>query len=88
LSGKINEAGRFLGNNLQAAAIRLNPGLANIINICAQKGLPKPVMTGSGGNFFILCQNEEDATRYALILKEAGLNAYPLNSVSRAIEIY
>lgn len=88
MNGKIKEAGHFLGNNLQAAAVRLNPRLADIINICAKKGLPTPVMTGSGGNFFILCQNEEQAKQYAQTLKEEGLNAYPLNSVPCAIEMY
>lgn len=83
--GKIDRARSFLGNNLQAAAIRQEGRLANIITKCDKLNLPAPLMTGSGGNFFILCGDLEQAQDYAQKLKAQGLNAYALKSVPKAI---
>ncbi len=85
--GNIKSAQKYLGNNLQSAAVRLNGKLKEIINACGKLCLPAPVMTGSGGNFFILCQSQEDAEYNAQKLKDEGFNSYALKSTPRAIEI-
>lgn len=83
--GKIDKVRPFLGNNLQAAAIRQESSLAKIITLCDKLNLPAPVMTGSGGNFFILCDDFEVAQKYATELKAQDLDACALKSVPKAI---
>ena len=82
----IDHARKLLGNDLQAAAIRLYPQSAEIINVCNKVGAPTPTMTGSGGNFFILCKNAKEASFYANKLSVEGLKAVACKTVSLGLE--
>lgn len=86
-SGDILGAREKLGNGLQSAAARLSPEIAKIASVCSESGLPRPVMTGSGGNMFILCLAQEEADSVGRRLRAEGLAAQSCRSTPRALEI-
>lgn len=86
-NGDIAEARRQMGNNLQSAAFRLAPEMLDITYACLKNGLPDPVMTGSGGNLFILCKDNKEAQKFAAKLAQSGVDASVCKSVDTGIEI-
>ncbi len=82
----IDRARKYLGNDLQASALRLSPEMANIINVCNQHNIPTPTMTGSGGNFFILCKNDKEAKNFVNKLTLNGLEAVACQSTYTGME--
>lgn len=85
--GNIAQARNHLGNNLQPAAARLSGTINNIFTACSQLALPTPTMTGSGGNFFILCKNVSQAKKYAEKLQTANLTAYAASAAKVGLEV-
>ncbi len=83
----INEARKLMGNNLQPAAFRLSPKLAEITQNCLKHGLPQPVLTGSGGNMFILCKDIKEAQRFAAKMNSCGIESTVCTSIDSGTEI-
>jgi len=85
--GDIMEARKLMGNNLQPAAFRLSPKLSKIVETCAKCGLPQPVLTGSGGNMFLLCRDIKEAQRFAAKMNANGIESTVCASIDSGTEI-
>ena len=61
-SGKVNDVASALGNDLQAAAVSLHPGLRRTVRAGVDSGALAAIVSGSGPTVALLC---EDATHAA-----------------------
>lgn len=82
----IEHARKYLGNNLQPAAIRLQGVIGDIINTCSRLNIPTPIMTGSGGNLFILCKDSKEANKIVSKLDSEGIKSFATVSANCGIE--
>ncbi|MEG1527887.1 MAG: hypothetical protein RR248_04905 [Clostridia bacterium] len=73
-------ARKLLGNDLENSACVLSGELRQTIDLCKSLNLPKPTLTGSGGNLFILCKSLSQAKQYANVLVSKGIRAYSATS--------
>ncbi|MDD3831192.1 MAG: hypothetical protein PHW00_00790 [Clostridia bacterium] len=86
-TGDIVNARFNMGNNLQSSAIRLAQNIADILSLCYQLHIPEPILTGSGGNLYILCNNGQEARKYCTLLTTHGVDCYTTCSTTSAIDI-
>lgn len=86
-SNNLSNVRQLIGNNLQAAAVRICPDITDIFSACSKLSLPQPTMTGSGGNFFLIHKTMRDAEKTAEKLKEFGIDAYATVSADDGIEV-
>jgi 4-diphosphocytidyl-2-C-methyl-D-erythritol kinase len=71
-SGDVNDVAAALGNDLQAAAISLHPGLRRTIRAGTDRGALGAVVSGSGPTVAMLCADAEHAAEVAAHLAGTG----------------
>ncbi len=86
-SGDIEAARAHMGNNLFPAAKSLFPEFGLIEKICRGCSFPAPVMTGSGGNMFILCGGKVEADAFSAGLNKKGLKALSCESAENGLTV-
>ncbi len=72
-SGDPRELAFLLGNDLQAAAVSLRPGLRRTLRAGVDAGALAGIVSGSGPTCAFLCADGEDAVRVAAELSGAGV---------------
>lgn len=72
-SGDPRELAFLLGNDLQAAAVSLRPGLRRTLRAGVDAGALAGVVSGSGPTCAFLCTDADDAVRVAAELSGAGV---------------
>lgn len=85
--GDIEAARAHMGNNLFPAAKSLSPEFGVIEKICRGCSFPAPVMTGSGGNMFILCRGKAEADAFSAGLNKKGLKALSCESAQNGLTV-
>lgn len=78
--------GPLLQNDLEAAAVRLAPGVAEAKAALLRAGAAGAVMTGSGPTVIGLARDPEDAARLAAAMRQAGWNAQPMGLRPQGVE--
>ncbi|WP_084614528.1 4-(cytidine 5'-diphospho)-2-C-methyl-D-erythritol kinase [Nakamurella lactea] len=71
-SGDVNDVAAALGNDLQAAAISLNPGLRRTVRAGTDAGALGAVVSGSGPTVALLCTDARHAGEVAAQLAGTG----------------
>ncbi|RCW39938.1 4-diphosphocytidyl-2-C-methyl-D-erythritol kinase [Halopolyspora algeriensis] len=72
-SGDPRELALLLGNDLQAAAVSLRPGLRRTLRAGVEAGALAGVVSGSGPTCAFLCEDADSAVRVAAELSGAGV---------------
>lgn len=72
-SGDARQLALLLGNDLQAAAVSLRPGLRRTLRAGVSAGALAGIVSGSGPTCAFLCSNADDAVRVAAELSGAGV---------------
>jgi 4-diphosphocytidyl-2-C-methyl-D-erythritol kinase len=72
-SGDPNQLALLLGNDLQAAAVSLRPGLRRTLRAGVNAGALAGVVSGSGPTCAFLCSDGDAAVRVAAELSGAGV---------------
>lgn len=81
-------AGRLMGNDLEAPASALCPGIGQALEAQRRSGALQAMMTGSGTAVLGWYADSSAAARAAAALQCAGWRAWHVHSRKRAIEIY
>ena len=72
-SGDVVQLGRLLGNDLQAAALSLNPALRRTLRAGVEAGALAGIVSGSGPTCAFLCNSAADAVEVSAELSGAGV---------------
>lgn len=72
-----------LANDLEEAAIRVQPALRELRATLENSGAQEVAMTGSGSAFFGVCEGEEAAATAARLAREAGYRTITARSLGR-----
>jgi 4-diphosphocytidyl-2-C-methyl-D-erythritol kinase len=67
--------GSALGNDLQAAAVQLRPGLREVLDLAPAEQVHGAIVSGSGPSCLFLCGSRADATKVAQVLTARALGA-------------
>jgi 4-diphosphocytidyl-2-C-methyl-D-erythritol kinase len=84
--GDWERAAPAMANDLEAAAISLCPHIGEIQKQVESVGALRALMTGSGTSVIGWFADQKQAERAAAQLSQAGIHAWPVCSMSRAME--
>ncbi|MGI8418563.1 MAG: 4-(cytidine 5'-diphospho)-2-C-methyl-D-erythritol kinase [Nakamurella sp.] len=71
-SGDVDAVGAALGNDLEPAALSLNPSLRRTVRAAVDSGALGVIVSGSGPTVALLCRDSEHATKVAAQMSGTG----------------